>query len=108
MFGFFDDSEDEEFFDPQAAARANGFSWGEIWDYVAGATSKALSVGYSEKDVNHYLGYSDPEPMQARSRTQWAGEIASNPKLVEDFGGAEPKLNLASSRTLMLDLFFLT
>lgn len=103
MWPFDDGEEDADLVDPQMQARAAGYSWGEIWDHVAGATKTALDFGYTEREVDQHLGYNDPAPAQARGQAQWANEVAANPKLVEDFGGPEPKLDLTHSQTLMSD-----
>jgi hypothetical protein len=101
MWPFDDEEEPEDVLDPQMAARAAGYSWGEIWDHIAGATQTALGFGYTEPEVDRHLGYRAPPP--GSYAAQWGGLFSADPGLRDGAVAEEPKLDLAVSPTLASD-----
>lgn len=71
-------------FDKMAAARMVGHDWPAVTGYIAGATSAATQAGYSQDQLDRYLGYQDPGKAQQRFDTGWRDQLAKDPGLVTD------------------------
>lgn len=84
---------------PIEQARANGYSWDEIGDHVAGSTAEAMAEGYTQGEVDQHLGYTDPSGFEQRSREQWTDRLAQNPDLLAKLSGPAPQLSLIHEDT---------
>lgn len=67
------------------AARLNDHSWSDIYKYIADGQQRALSYGHTQGDVDSYLGYPDPKPMDDALRQSWTTRLAQeeDPKALD-------------------------
>lgn len=78
--------------DPELEARAAGHSWDDIDGFVQDRTQAALNAGYTQDDVDQYLGRGDPTEFDIRSQGAWTGHFAENPDQKEHLTADEPRL----------------
>lgn len=52
--------------DLELQARAAGYNWGEIDDYLQGVTEDATAAGYGQDDIDRHMGF-DPTNVAARA-----------------------------------------
>ena len=80
--------------DPQEAARSAGYSWSDIFSYIGKATQAAMSLGYSQDQVDQHLG-ADPAKADQDAKDTWTGHMAENPDLLDDAKNAQLDLSLS-------------
>lgn len=72
------------------AARLVGHAWGDIHDFVEGGEEAAGEEGYSQADINDYLGRNSPNGLMDRMGASWRVQAADDPKIGASLAGIAP------------------
>lgn len=60
-----------------AQARAAGYGWDEIGGYLAGKRAEALKAGYTDAEIDKYMGFHDPKDLLDKMRKQANENVAA-------------------------------
>lgn len=71
-------------FDQMAQARGSGYSWGAIDGHLAQSRTAAAGLGYSDSDVDAFLGFNPGPDAANRFQTSWQTALAQDPTLADD------------------------
>lgn len=84
------------------AARLAGHAWDDIKDFVGAGNEQALNAGYTQDEVDQYLGRNSPNGLMDQLDASWRVRLANDPDMGkgvrEDVGPLAPLEGLSAAR----------